>query len=495
MLSLLLPLIVPIVGTILISFKKIIKHMKSFVFMIVSLNLFFVLNSIFNASVKEVHLLKVNEFLDIYFKIDSFGILFSLMASILWILTSFYSFEYMEHEKKKRLFYAFFILTLGVTIGISFAGNLFTLYIYYEILTLSTFPLVIHSGTKEALESGKKYMIYSFSGATLIVFGMIILYSVTGNMNFNGGGIVFDYDISTKTMVLISYISMFLGFGVKSALVPFHSWLPNAMVAPTPVSALLHAVAVVKSGIFSLIRITYYVFGYIKVKELGASKYLIPFAVITVIMGSFLALHQDHMKKRLAYSTISQLGYIILGILMLNKNGLMGAILHMINHAFIKITLFFIVGAIAHQTGKKYISQIDGLGKSMKITFIAFSVSAISLIGIPPTNGFVSKWFLSIGSLNNGDIFEVVILLLSAFLTASYLLPIVIRAFFRKNNDLIAFEENLGTFNHLDIKEDNNDPNMMMLMPIIILTSIVILLGLFPNIVINFVQNILTEVF
>ncbi|BEP28347.1 complex I subunit 5 family protein [Helicovermis profundi] len=497
-LILLLPLLVPIIGTLCLSTNKIIKdkYMKKFVGIIVFVNLGLVLNSAYNVNTTTSHLIKVNEFLDIYFKVDKLGVLFSLMASILWILTSFYSFEYMSHESKKRMFYAFFVLTLGVTVGISFAGNLFTLYIYYEILTLSTFPLVIHAGTKEALYSGKKYIIYSFSGATLIIFGMMILYSVTGNMNFTHGGIFSNAALSDKNLILISYISMFLGFGVKSALVPFHSWLPAAMVAPTPVSALLHAVAVVKSGIFSLIRITYFVFGATVIKEIGAVKYLIPFAIITILMGSLLALHQDHLKKRLAYSTISQLGYIILGILMLNKNGLSGALLHLINHAFIKITLFFIVGAITHQTGKKYIHQINGLGKNMKITFVCFTIASISLIGIPPTNGFVSKWFLSMGALNNGSIFQVIILLFSAFLTASYLLPIPVAAFFRKSEDQLILEEHLNEdFAHLELERDSKDPNKFMLVPIVILTAIIIFLGLFPNVIISFINDILLEVF
>jgi multicomponent Na+:H+ antiporter subunit D len=303
-------------------------------------------------------------------------------------------------------------------------------------------------------------------------------------MNFVPRGILTSLDGLDKGLLLMSFIAMFLGFGVKSALVPFHSWLPSAMVAPTPVSALLHAVAVVKSGIFSLIRITYFVFGAEAVRELGAQKYLIPFVVVTVVMGSLLALHQDHLKKRLAYSTISQLGYIILGILLLNPNGLLGAMLHLINHAFIKITLFFIVGAIAHQTGNKYIHQISGLGKQMPITFICYTIAAVSLIGIPPTNGFVSKWFLGIGALDANNLFYILILLFSAFLTAAYLLPVSVTALFGKDP---SFDEGMEI--------PSLEPKKMMLMPIVILTVVVVLLGLFPNIIIDFLNGVIVDAF
>lgn len=482
----LLPLIVPIIGTLLLSNRNIVKDkdITKVVTFIVFLNFLLVINSIWLTSTVELHLLKVNDFLDIYFRIDQLGRLFALLASLLWIMTSFYSFEYMTHENRVRQFYTFFILTLGVTLGLSFSGNLFTLYIYYELLTLCTFPLVIHAASEEALTSGKKYMIYSFTGATLIVFGMMILYSVTGTMNFVPRGIFTSLDGLDQGLLLMSFIAMFLGFGVKAALVPFHSWLPSAMVAPTPVSSLLHAVAVVKSGIFSLIRITYFVFGAEAVRTLGAQKYLIPFVVITVVMGSLLALHQDHLKKRLAYSTISQLGYIILGILLLNPNGLLGAMLHLINHATIKITLFFIVGAIAHQTGNKYIHQISGLGRKMPITFICYTVAAVSLIGIPPTNGFVSKWFLGIGALDANNLFYILILLFSAFLTAAYLLPVSVTAFFGKDSSIEDGAE-----------IPSLEPKKMMLMPIVILTVVVGLLGLFPNIIIDFLNGVIVDAF
>lgn len=422
-----------------------------------------------------LHLFKINEFLDIYFKIDKLGILFSLLVSTLWIFTAFYAMEYMKHEGKENRFFIFFTATLGVTLGIGFSGNLITLYMFYEFLTLVTFPLVIHADTSEALRSGRKYLMYSFGGATLILFGMIILFSLTNDTSFVPRGIVKDLNSQNISLYIISYLSMFIGFGVKAALVPLHSWLPAAMVAPTPVSSLLHAVAVVKSGVFALARMCYFIFGAQIIREFHVNVYLSILIVLSILMGSFLALHQTNLKKRLAYSTISQLGYILLGLVLLDKEGFMGGILHLVNHAVIKITLFFCVGAILYTTHKTDITQIRGIGKRMPITMGCFAIASISLIGIPPTNGFVSKWYLAQGGINVGKVVFPISLLLSALLTALYLLPIITEAFFRKDD-----EENVV------VKE----APLKMLVPIVMITVIVIFLGLFPNAVISFIEKI-----
>ncbi|QGU96619.1 monovalent cation/H+ antiporter subunit D family protein [Clostridium bovifaecis] len=427
----------------------------------------------------KIHLLKLNEFVDVYFRIDKMGMLFSILVSILWIFTTFYSMEYMKHEGKENRFFTFFILTLGITLGIGFSGNLFTLYIFYELLTLATFPLVIHGGTKEAINSGKKYLIYSFGGATLVLLGMMVLFSITKSLDFNPGGILNEIEHTNTKMMLWIYISMFIGFGVKAALVPFHSWLPSAMVAPTPVSSLLHAVAVVKSGAFALIRMSYFIFGVRVIKETKANLYMSVLIVITILLGSFLALHQENLKKRLAYSTISQLGYILLGIVLLNKDAFVGGVLHLINHAVIKIVLFFSVGAIMYSTGKTRINEIKGIGKKMPITMWCFGISSISLIGIPPSNGFVSKWFLAQGGLMGGRMLFPAILLISAVLTSLYLLPVVTAAFFKTEEG----EE-------IVVKEAPKK----MLIPIVCITVIVVFLGLFPNPIISFIEEIATEV-
>jgi len=472
----LLPIVFPFLAAIIMSacnFNE--KRRNIFAGSVILINLIFVIYIVKSFGEISLHFIKINEFLDIYFKVDKLSIFFSLLASVLWSFTSIYSMEYMKHEKKEKRFFTYFITTLGVTLGIAFAGNLLTLYLFYELLTLTTFPLVIHSESKEALKSGKKYLIYSFAGATVALMGMLILFSITNDLTFVPGGIL----KGNKQLYFVAYVSMFIGFGVKAALVPFHSWLPEAMVAPTPVSSLLHAVAVVKSGIYAITRVTYYIFGADAVRTTGANKYLIILVIISILMGSFLALHQENLKKRLAYSTISQLGYILLGILLLNKNAFTGAMMHLLNHAVIKITLFFCVGAIMYTTGKTKMSEINGIGKSMPITMWCFTVSAISLIGIPPTNGFISKWFLAEGALLEGKVAFPAILLVSALLTALYLLPISIAAFFTKEN------------NEAIIKKD---APLKMLIPIICITIITILLGLFPNFVLDFIRDMASEV-
>lgn len=296
-------------------------------------------------------------------------------------------------------------------------------------------------------------------------------------VSIGAGGILPAITKDNRDLYLISYVAMFLGFGVKAALVPFHSWLPAAMVAPTPVSALLHAVAVVKSGVFAIIRLSYFIFGTEIIKALHVNIFLSILIVISILLGSFLALHQEILKKRLAYSTISQLGYILLGIVILNEDAFTGSLLHLINHAVIKIVLFFCVGAIIYTTGKTDITQIRGIGKQMPITMGCFGIAAISLIGIPPSNGFVSKWYLAQGGLTAGKMIFPAILLLSALLTALYLLPVITEAFFKKGEDNVVKEAPLK-----------------MLIPIVAITILIVLLGLFPNMLISFIQKIASEV-
>lgn len=476
--TIIIPILFPfILAIIMATIKFDEKERNIFVSIGVILNFIFLVTIFYLFGESKFHLFKLNEFLDVYFRIDKLSILFSLLVAILWIFTTFYAMEYMKHEGKEKRFFTFFLATLGVTMGIAFSGNLITLYAFYEFLTLSTFPLVIHTDSKEALKSGKKYLIYSFVGATLVLLGMILLFSITKDTTFNAHGILSALTIDNRNLYLVSYVAMFLGFGVKAALVPFHSWLPAAMVAPTPVSSLLHAVAVVKSGIFAIVRLSYFIFGAEIIKELHVNIFLSVLIVLSILMGSFLALHQENLKKRLAYSTISQLGYILLGIVLLNEEAFVGSLLHLINHAVIKIVLFFCVGAIMYTTGKTDISQIRGIGKQMPITMGCFGIAAISLIGIPPTNGFVSKWYLAQGGLTSGKMIFPAILLLSALLTALYLLPVITEAFFKKGEDTIVKEAPIK-----------------MLLPIVMITGIIVLLGLFPNMVISFIQKIASEV-
>lgn len=478
--NLLLPVVLPMLAAIAIPFllEKKKEAIKPFVIAVVFINLFINWLTITTIKTRMYHIWTLNDFIDVFLKVDELGILFSLLVSVLWIFTTFYAIGYMDHEKHQERFFAFFIMTLGITNGIAYSGNLFTLYIFYELLTLATYPLVIHSETEEALYSGKKYLIYSFGGATFILLGMILLYTMTVDLSFVEGGLsILEHLHNDKTLLMI-YITIFLGFGVKAALVPFHSWLAAAMVAPTPVSALLHAVAVVKSGIFALLRLCYYVFGADVVQRIEGNVYISVLIVTTILLGSLLAIHQEHMKKRLAYSTISQLGYILLGIVILNENALLGGILHLINHALIKITLFFCVGAIYVATHKIYIKEIKGIGRKMPIVMWCFAIASFSLIGVPPSNGFVSKWYLALGALGAYKPMFAVLLMLSAFLTAAYLLPIVVTAFFQTSDD--------G-------EEVNYEVSNYMVVPIVLLTAVVVVIGFFPNPIVRYIENIVMK--
>lgn len=481
---LVLPIVVPLITALAAAQKNIIKKDSLMRFAIASTALTALILFYLMARAAELSLpiLHVNEFIDIKLKSDRFGFVFSSLASLLWVLTSAYAGIYMRHEGRERYFFVWFLLTQGVTMGIALAGNLFTLYIFYEILTVTTFPLVIHAGTKEALYSGKKYIIYSLFGATLILFGMMIMFSAANTLEFQPGGIPSLAEFENPALLASAFLALFVGFGVKAALVPLHSWLPAAMVAPTPVSALLHAVAVVKSGVFSLVRMTFFIFGPALVLKMELRSFLLAIVLMTVVFGSFMALHQTHLKKRLAYSTISQLGYMLLGIILLNEDALLGAMIHLINHALIKIVLFFCVGAITYMTGKKYIYEIGGIGRKMPKTMMCFSVASVSLIGIPPSNGFVSKWFLGLGAMSAGQTMNIVVLLLSAFLTAGYLLPIVVGAFFTKTADDIVDSENL-------------DPPMGMMAPILIITGLVVMMGILPNPVIGYLKTAISQIF
>ena len=475
-LLILAPIIFPWILAAILFFAKFEGKLRN-IYIISGIVLNFCL-VLYNSLVLEstrIHILVINEFVDIYLKLDGIGLVFSFLVSILWIFTTIYTIEYMSHERKQNRFFVFFIATLGVTIGIASAGNMITLYLFYELLTLFTFPLVIHNGDKKALKGGYKYLVYSFTGAAFSLFGMLLFFSKTHSLDFMAGGIIDSIASEDKLYFLVSYVLMFMGFGVKAAVVPFHAWLPSAMVAPTPVSALLHAVAVVKSGIFSLVRTTYFLFGPALILAIRGNVFVLVFVLITILTGSFLALHQTNLKKRLAYSTISQLGYIMLGLTIFNETAFIGGMLHMIFHALIKITLFFCVGAIMHHMHKTEITEIQGIGKQAPVLMWCFSLCAISLIGLPPTSGFVSKWYLATGGLEAGSVLVPIVLLLSALLTAGYLFPIISTAFFKPVPE--------GA-------EPVTEPPKMMLIPIVVLTGIVLLTGLFPNPIINVLSDI-----
>lgn len=364
------------------------------------------------------------------FKVDSFGLLFALVASSLWIVTSIYSIGYMRglKEHSQTRFFVFFALSLATTCGVAFSANLFTLYVFYELLSLSTYPLVTHNQDKASRDSGRKYLTYLIGTSVgLVLPAMIYVYSVTGSLEFSSLGVMLGHDFGRALPILI--IMFLYGFG-KAGLMPLHSWLPGAMVAPTPVSSLLHAVAVVKVGVFSIARVITGIFGINLVTVSGLVPIICYIAGFTVITASLIALYQDNMKRRLAFSTIGQLAYIVMGIGLASELAVIGGMSHIVMHAFGKITLFFCAGAIYVATGEKYISKMVGIGYRMPFTMVAFLVGALSVIGLPPTGGFVSKWYMVLGSIDSGQIPIMVIYLISSLLNACYFLPIVYKAFF-----------------------------------------------------------------
>lgn len=368
--------------------------------------------------------------LSIAFRVDAFGMLFALVASFLWIITSVYSIGYMRglDEHAQTRYFCFFAISLSAAVGVAFSANLLTMYLFYEMLSLATYPLVTHHQDQEARTSGRKYLLYTVGASIgLVLPAMLMTYHLTGSLDFSPQGILAG-TTSRGTVALLLFMFVF-GFA-KAAIMPFHSWLPAAMVAPTPVSALLHAVAVVKVGVFSIVRVITAIFGTELLQTFDLSTPLLFVASTTILVGSFIALSQDNLKRMLAFSTIAQLSYIVLGAALLSPKGVTGGMVHIAMHAFGKITLFFCAGAIFVATGKKNISEMTGIGRRMPVTMMAFFFGALSIIGMPPCGGFLSKWYLVLGALEADKIAILVVLLFSSLLNAAYFMPVVYRAFF-----------------------------------------------------------------
>jgi multicomponent Na+:H+ antiporter subunit D len=366
----------------------------------------------------------------ISFRVDPLGMLFALVSSSLWIVTSAYSVGYMRglDEHSQTRYFSFFALALSATIGVAFSANLLTLYLFYEMLSLATYPLVTHHQDEEARISGRKYLVYILGTSIgLLLPAMLICYSAAGTLEFSREGILAGNCSGGLAGVLLF---MFVFGFAKAAIMPFHAWLPAAMVAPTPVSALLHAVAVVKVGVFSIARVLTGTFGMDLLSSLHLGPVICYIASFTIIVASLIALSQGELKRLLAFSTIGQLSYIVLGIALLSPKGMIGGVTHIAMHAFGKITLFFCAGAVFVATGKKNISEMTGIGKRMPVTMAAFFIGSLSVIGLPPTGGFFSKWYLVLGSLEARRPSMLIVLLTSSLLNAAYFLPIAYRAFF-----------------------------------------------------------------
>jgi len=398
-------------------------------------------------------------------KVDEAGLIFALLASLLWLVTSFYSIGYMRGsgEKRQTRFFASFAVCLSATIGIAFSANLLTFYLFYEILTVATYPLVTHKGTPEALRAGRKYLAYLITGGVILLAAIAYTYQVAGTLDFRPGGFIPETAGLGQMAVLFSLF--LLGFGFKSAIMPLHSWLPSAMVAPTPVSALLHAVAVVKAGVFGLVRATGFVLGPEALAQFGLAGIMSVAAAVTIVVASLLAFRQDNLKARLAYSTIGHLSYIVLGISLFSAAGWTGGLMHIFNHGVMKITLFFCAGAIYVTAHLQNISQLDGIGRRMPWTMGAFTIAAVGLAGVPPVAGFISKWHLVSGTFENQQFVLAAVLLLSGLFNAGYFFPIVYRAFFKPP------AQSLHT----------GEASRLLLVPILVAAGLSLLLGIYPD--------------
>ena len=410
----------------------------------------------------------------IAFMLDGVGSVFTALVSFLWPLATLYAFEYMEHEGGEDHFFALYTITYGVTLGISMAANLMTLYVFYEFLTLSTLPLVMHGTRPEAIRAGHQYMMYSFFGAALAFIG-VMLVTVFGNGGaFVMGGVLGEaFGAAHPFATQLGYLCMFVGFGVKAAVFPMHAWLPSASVAPTPVTALLHAVAVVKAGAFAIIRMTYFSVGAQLLRGTAAQAVAIALASITIVFGSTMAVREHHFKRRLAYSTVSNLSYIVLAASLMTAAGLAAGLSHMLFHALIKITLFYCAGAVLVKTGRTQVESLRGLHRAMPFVCAVYTVGALALMGTPGLPGFVSKWLIGSAAIERGQVMGYVALaalLISAVLTAIYLMSVAFSMYFR------PLEEGGGVSAGVRC-----DPSWKMKLPLLVLTAAILLCGLFSN--------------
>ncbi len=420
--------------------------------------------------------------ISVSFYLDPLGLVFAGTASFLWILASIYCIGYMRglNEHAQTRFYVCYAVSVGAAMGAAFSANLFTLYLFYEIVSIFTYPLVMHHQDKEGYEGARKYIIYlMFTSKAMLLPAMAIIYVLTGTLDFNMIGIsggIFPPE-ADRVMVIIAYLLCLFGFA-KAGIMPLHNWLPDAMVAPTPVSALLHAVVVVKVGVFSICRVMLSLFGIDLLNITGMGIFTAYVVSFTIITASIIALTQTNLKARLAYSTVSQLSYIVLGVAMLTPHAITGGLLHIANHAFAKITLFFCAGCIFVASGKKDISELGGLGWRMPVTMAAFALASLSMIGVPPVSGFVSKWYLALGAMDISNMILLAVLLISSLLNAGYFVPITFKAFF---GTPLATDTGTGSLERQPLV-------LLMVVPLLITGIISVMIGIWPDLFLNTIK-------
>lgn len=441
---------------------------------------------IINPPAGELLLFRFLDRYDVAFKIDGASRVFAGLVSSLWPFATLYAMEYMEHETKhehktlsEKSFFGMYTVTFGVTLGISFASNLISLYVFYEMLTLVTVPLILFSLSKEAVSATRMYITYSLGGAAFAFIGIIFLVAYSDSITFTLGGVLdASKYIGRENMLRLIYIFAFFGFGVKAAIFPLNAWLPKAGVAPTPVTALLHAVAVVKSGAFAILRLTFYSYGTGLLRDTFAQYVTMGFAIFTIVYGCSMAVKERHLKRRLAYSTVSNLSYIVFGITLMTPLGLTGAMTHMIFHGVMKIAAFFCAGAIIVKAGKTYVYELEGMGKRMPCVFAVFTISSFALMGVPGLCGFMSKWKLAEAAISLGTVESIIgfgAILVSAILTAIYMMQIVLRAYFP-----VAESD----------EKDIIDPTWKMLLPLFAFSAAMVVFGLYSSPLIGFFEKV-----
>lgn len=485
---LLIPIFLPILAGLIVGLCKPMKQKNirnPFVAAVCILNAT-IMVYFFATGVDNLELFEIVRGIPILFHIDQMAMLFTGLVSFIWVVVAFFAFEYMTHEKKEERFYAFYLMTLGVLMGVGMSGNLVTLYMFYECMTFGSVPLVLHSLSKEAVSAGLKYLFYSIFGASFGLLGIFFLNQYTTTLIFTAGG---SLDVTKvaghEGLLLVFVFLMIIGFGTKAGMFPLHGWLPTAHpVAPAPGSAVLSGI-ITKAGVLAIIRVVFYIVGAEFIRGTWVQYTWMILALVTVFMGSMLAYKADILKKRLAYSTVSQVSYILFGLSVLNTNGFIGGVLHVLFHSFIKDALFLCAGAIIYRTHITKVSELRGIGKKMPITMWCFAFLSLALVGIPPTSGFVSKWYLAMGAFDQANkVFAYVgpiILLVSALLTAGYLITIVLKGFFPGDD-----------FDYQKFEKTKESP--LMTVPILLLTVCAVAFGMFPTPIINFITSIADKI-
>ena len=434
----------------------------------------------------ELFLFSFGKNLNLYFRVDNLGRMFAAVVSIVWVLSGFYAFEYMKHEKEEKRFFGFYVMVFGILHALTFSGNMVTFYLFYELMTLLSVPLILHNRSKEAIMGGLKYLFYSLFGAYMVLFGLFFLNRYADSLMFLPGGTLNLTAVAgNEGLLLVVAFAMIVGFSVKAGMFPLHAWLPTAHpVAPAPASAVMSGI-IVKMGVLGMIRVVYHLIGADFIRGSWVQTAWMTLSLITVFMGSMLAYRETVFKKRLAYSTVSQASYILFGLSVLQPQAMTGALLHVVFHAFIKSCLFLSAGAVIYKTHKTNVTELRGIGKEMPVTIWSYTFAAAALIGIPPASGFISKWYLATGALASGlEVFSwlgPVVLLISALLTAGYLLPVTVNGFLPGAD---------YPYETLEKKE----PKLIMVLPVLILALLAMVLGIFPASLTNYITGIVSGV-